>query len=1169
VTDIPSIEPNEMDLLLEALDLATGERAAYLDRACQGNSTLRSRIQQLLNNVDETGNFMAAPVVDLNATTPMDAIQVGCQVDRYRLMEQIGEGGMGVVFVAEQTEPLRRKVALKVIKPGMDSKAVIARFEAERQVLALMDHPNISRVLDAGTTRERLPYFVMELVRGLSITKYCDQAKVSVDDRLRLFIDVCGAVQHAHQKGIIHRDLKPSNIMVTLHDGKPVVKIIDFGVAKALHQQLTEHTIYTALNQVVGTPLYMSPEQLELSGLDIDTRSDIYSLGVLLYELISGTTPFDRERLLKSGFDEFRRIIREEDPPPPSYRITTLPKAELSTAANRRGLDDRSFSKAIQSELDWITLKALEKDRNRRFESASLLRADIQRYLNNEPVLACPPSRRYRFLKWVSRHRVLVGATAVVVLSLLAGLIGTSLQTRRAWRAEALAETRFEDERIARVKADQERARANQERQRADVEADRSRRESSRAQEEAAVASAISQFLQSDLLAQIDITNQLSTGLKADPDITLATLLDRASEKINGRFSELPAVEGSIRYTLAKCYRSLGKYDLAMKHIQRAVELGRTVIGVDHPGTLRAICVQGDLAQLQGDLETAEALLLEAQQGIVNNGDASGEDGRMLLGHLLVLRFEQGRHEDAKSIATELVALCQTGLGPEAPETLITMSNLAIQYSALGDLAEADALQRKVYEVRLRTLGSMHPDTLGSLKNLAVLCDSQGDYQRSQALFEQAAEGYTSLLGKDHPDTLFVKANLGHVLTMQSKLNEAEELLLDTIGMLKYSIGEKHGITMTALQFLASVYESQGRFPECLEIRQTVFQGLIELRGEKHPDVISARANYATILRKLNRTDEANDALQLAIESARNALGNQHPLTLTMLNNLAVSYYDAKQYERALVLFKEIEQARIARQGQESVDVLSVRINLASVLAPLGRQVEARQLLHDTLARADSIFGEAHPLALLARQKLAEQIEADESLADRLTQAEVLHRRLFDLYTNIKGLEHPSTVLVMRRLVANLLNQDRVDDALTFCHQQISTANQAWSPDDHKTLYVRQSLAYAFFAAGNAVQAEPLYREMFTNTQRLKPDDSFRLGAIIGLVDCLNRLKRHQEAQQLIEVCIRELPPVGEVESNATRHLNRLMAKTIKLLSPEAALKSADTKTIINDIDLD
>ena len=452
------LSAKEIFLLAAGLKSAA-ERDAILNQHCGTDHDLQKQVNRLLkaadtNNggspldaiVDAFGpeetranpqsDVSAQPSVNYDRTTALTSIKVGGQIGRYRLMEQLGEGGMGVVYVAEQVEPVRRKVALKVIKPGMDSKQVIARFEAERQALALMDHMNIARVLDGGTTEQGLPYFVMELVRGLSITEYCDQAKATTRDRLALFIAVCNAVHHAHQKGIIHRDIKPGNVLVTLHDGKPVVKVIDFGVAKALHQQLSQHTVYTALNQVVGTPLYMSPEQLELSGLDIDIRTDVYSLGVLLYELLTGTPPFDRERLLKSGFDEMRRIIREEEPPRPSQRITTLPKAELSTCAKKRGLDDRTFSKSVQNELDWITLKALEKDRNRRYESSSAFGADVQRFLDDETVLACPPSLAYQLRKLIRRNRVAVLIVGATMLSLLLGLTLTAWQWRLAVAAK-------------------------------------------------------------------------------------------------------------------------------------------------------------------------------------------------------------------------------------------------------------------------------------------------------------------------------------------------------------------------------------------------------------------------------------------------------------------------------------------------------------------------------------------------------------------------------------------------------------------------------------------------------------------------------------------------------------------------------------------------------------
>jgi serine/threonine protein kinase len=404
-----------------------GQRAAYLDQACGDDPVLRQDVQRLVDDHFRAGLFLERPGLPLPATMQLQSAESpGAQVGRYKLLEQIGEGGMGVVYVAEQTEPVRRRVALKIIKPGMDTRQVIARFEAERQALAMMDHPNIARVHDGGATDTGRPYFVMELVRGMPITDYCDQAKLNPRGRLELFMTVCHAVQHAHQKGIIHRDIKPTNVLVTMHDDKPVVKVIDFGVAKAVNHHLTERTIYTAFTEMIGTPLYMSPEQAQLSGLDVDTRSDVYSLGVLLYELLTGQTPFDRDTLVKAGLDEIRRMIREDEPQRPSHRISTMAALAGSTVSQKRGFDQRQLTRVLHGELDWIVMKALEKDRNCRYQSANDFAADIEHYLNNEPVEACPPSALYRFRKFARRRRGALVAISLVVTSLLAG-VGLSL----------------------------------------------------------------------------------------------------------------------------------------------------------------------------------------------------------------------------------------------------------------------------------------------------------------------------------------------------------------------------------------------------------------------------------------------------------------------------------------------------------------------------------------------------------------------------------------------------------------------------------------------------------------------------------------------------------------------------------------------------------------------
>jgi len=441
---------NEEAIFDEARRIADpAGRAAFLDRACNGDAALRARLAELLNFDPQAEMFFSGVVENISAgnlaeitsgaATVRDE-QIGTAIGRYKLLEKIGEGGCGVVYMAEQQKPVRRRVALKIIKLGMDTKSVIARFEAERQALAMMEHPNIARVLDAGATEMGRPFFVMELVRGFKITEYCDKNNLPMAQRLDLFIQVCHAIQHAHQKGLIHRDIKPSNILVTLHDGVPVPKVIDFGIAKAIDEPLTDKTLFTSYAQLIGTPAYMSPEQAEMSGLDIDTRSDVYSLGVLLYELLTGKTPFDGQELVKSGVDNLRRTLREEEPARPSTMVTTMQGNELLATAERRRSEPMKLITALSGDLDWIVMKALEKDRQRRYQTANGMAMEVQRYLANEPVLARPPGRFYRFQKLVRRNKIIFAAGTAIAAALIIGLGVSTVMFFREREARKIAD---------------------------------------------------------------------------------------------------------------------------------------------------------------------------------------------------------------------------------------------------------------------------------------------------------------------------------------------------------------------------------------------------------------------------------------------------------------------------------------------------------------------------------------------------------------------------------------------------------------------------------------------------------------------------------------------------------------------------------------------------------
>jgi serine/threonine-protein kinase len=592
---MPDDSKDAKEIFLAAVQKpAPDERAAFLDAACTGDAALRRRVEALLQAHDDPGGILGEPTPDPGTTVGSGAGHdeaIGIHIGPYKLLQKLGEGGMGAVYLAEQEQPIRRRVAVKIIKANVDSGHILGRFEQERQALALMDHPNIAKVFEAGkmdagadalpgTAWQGRPYFVMELVKGIPITQYCDQERLSPRERLQLLIPVCQAVQHAHQKGIIHRDLKPSNVIIALYDGKPIPKVIDFGVAKATGQKLTERTMFTEVGQIIGTLEYMAPEQAELNNLDIDTRSDIYSLGVILYELLTGAPPFTGKQLRSAAFAEMLRMIREVDPPRPSTKLSHC--EELPSIAAKRKLEPRKLTRLMHGDLDWIVMKALEKDRGRRYETATGLAMDLERYLHDDPVLAGPPGASYRLHKFLRRNRGPVLAATLVLLALVLGVVLSSWQAFRAKQAEASA-LRAEGQALAQKR---------------------------RADEEAAIARAVSEFLRNDLLGQADPRAQSGGAQSPVRNVTLRTILDRAAARIPGRFREQPLVEAAIRETIGSAYHGLGEYDLAQLHLEAAATVYRDSLG---GGDVVTLACEHNLAHLykeQGQYAKAEALCL-------------------------------------------------------------------------------------------------------------------------------------------------------------------------------------------------------------------------------------------------------------------------------------------------------------------------------------------------------------------------------------------------------------------------------------------------------------------------------------------------------------------------------------------------------------------------------
>jgi len=783
----------------------------------------------------------------------------------YRLVQMVGTGGMGEVWRAEQTAPFHRTVALKLIKAGMDTRAVVARFESERQALALMEHPNIAKVFDAGATPEGRPYFVMEYVPGLSITSYCDKHRLSIRDRLLLFTQVCEGVQHAHQKAIIHRDLKPSNVLVSEVDQKPVPKIIDFGLAKATGPRLSQATMYTEAGGVVGTPDYMSPEQAS-SERNIDTRTDVYSLGVILYELLVGMLPFSSQGggLTPSVLEK----LRADQPTLPSSKIKALGES-LEESAEKRHEEPQSLRRHLRGELDWIAVKALEHDRSRRYGSPAELAADIQRYLNDEPVLAGPPSTTYRALKFIRRHRFGVGVATVALILLVAFAVTMALQARR----------------IAK-----ERDRANR---------------------EAAASERVADFM-------TQMFKVSDPGEARGNSVTAREILDKASKDVDNGLANDPQLQAQMMNTMGTVYENLGLFSQAEPLLRHALEIRRQMLGNSNKDTLKSMYQLSEVLTWKGNAAEAEKLCGESFEGRRTVLGPENRDTLTSMNWLVWILFIEGQYPEAEKLARQTVEITRRALGPQDKVTLSAMGRLGVILTEERKLPEAEAIQREGVEIRRQTLGPEHPDTLAVTSNLATLLHAEGKFSESEKLNRDALPVWERVFGSENAKTLMVVENLAIDVKDQGRYAEAEKLDRGALELELKKFGPDNRSTLITMTNLAETLAGEGNFSEAEQLLRQTVDGKRRTMGPEHPSIFYSLDTLGDVLKKEKRYAESEKIYRQAFDGRSRVLGAANPDTAFSAYALAcVLALEGKRDEAFTNLRFAVEHALSADQRKE------------------------------------------------------------------------------------------------------------------------------------------------------------------------------------------------------------------------------------------------------------